>query len=226
MINAFRRRQLMGRVRSGDGSRLTPFRWWQTLSRCLFHVRLIDHTGDPHVFAVDVRHLTDPKPTADLEAGRGRAPASLYRDGLQTARSNVPTLFTVPGGTIHVATSGFGVKRMHFVPDDGGAERMLHPDPRSQEGRRASFAHRFPTVSRCIGLLSLVTLLIALSLGILHGLEAATAIPPVAERIGTFTSPVDLPTWATTGLLIAAFLAGYERATRLRHHWLIDSAAT
>ncbi|HIT77144.1 MAG TPA: hypothetical protein IAA98_16320 [Candidatus Avipropionibacterium avicola] len=226
MIKDFKRRWQMGKVRPGDGSRLKPFRWWQLLSRCLFHIRLIDQTGTPHLYAVDVHHMTDAKSKSDHDAGKGTAPAALYRDGVQIARSNVPTILTVPGGTIQVATSGFGVKRMHYIPDDTGAERMLHPDPRSQEGRRAKFADRHPALSRGVGLVSLVVLLIALSLSILQGVESITAIPPVAEHIGTFNSPVSLPAGANIAMILAAFLAGYERATRLRHHWLIDSAAT
>lgn len=226
MIKNFSRRWKMGRVRPGDGSRLKPFRWWQLLSRCLFSLRLIDQTGAPHLYAVDVHHMTDAKSRSDHEAGRGTAPAALYQDGVQIARSNVPTIFTVPGGTIEVATSGFGVKRMHYIADDTGTERMLHPDPRSQEGRRAAFADRHPALSRGVGLVSLVVLLIALGLSILQGIGSITAIPPVAEHIGTFEAPVRLPAWANIAMVLAGLLAGYERATRLRHHWLIDSAAT
>jgi hypothetical protein len=225
MLRSFTRWRQMGRVRRGDGSRLKPFRWWQTLTRCLFHVRLVDDAGTPHLYAVDVHHATDAKSAADHDQGRGTAPAALYRDGIQIARSNVPAMFTAPGGVIQVATSGFGVKRMHYIPDDGGEELPLHPDPRSQEGRRARFGERFPALSRGVALVSLAVLLVALGLSLLEGLEALTGIPPVAARVGTFDSPIDPPGWATIAMIIAGLLAGYERATRLRHHWLIDSAA-
>lgn len=225
MIRNIRKRWQTNRVRPGDGSHLREFRAWQLFSRSLFYIRLHEETGSPSLYAIDVHLLTDQKSRSDHEAGKGKAPAALYRDGVQVARSNVPTMFPVPGGFIEVATTGFGLKRMHYVTDDG-AERLLRPDPRSQEGRRAQFAERFPTVSNAIGIVSLIVLLVALALGLGHGVETFTEIPPIAEGIGTFESPVDLPVWVNTSIIIAALLAGYERATRLRHHWLIDSAAS
>nr|WP_179543019.1 hypothetical protein [Nesterenkonia xinjiangensis] len=215
----------MNKVRTGDGSHLRRFRPWQLFSRSLFYIRLADDTGHSHVYAVDVRLLTDSKSKADHEAGKGKPPASLYRDGLQIARSNVPTMFTVPGGVIHVATTEFGVRRMHYVTDDG-TEQLLQPDRRSQEGRRARLGEMFPTVSRLLALLSVVVLLVALSLSALQGVEVLTEIPPVAERVGTFRSPMRLSAWANTAVVIAGLLAGYERATRVRHHWLLDTAAS
>lgn len=215
----------MNKVRPGDGSQLRRFRFWQLLSRSLFYIRLADDAGHSRLYAVDVRLLTDPKSKADHEAGKGKPPAALYRDGVQIARSNVPTIFSVPGGVIQVATTGFGVRRMHLVTDDG-TEQLLRPDPRSQEGRRARFGEVLPTVSRLLALFSVVVLLISLTLSALQGLEVLTDIPPVAEHVGTFSSPVNLPAWANTGVVIAGILAGYERATRVRHHWLLDSAAS
>ncbi|NKY97978.1 hypothetical protein HGB44_09960 [Nocardiopsis dassonvillei subsp. albirubida] len=53
------------------------------------------------------------------------------------------------------------------------------------------------------------------------GLRAA----PVAERSGTFTSPVHLPVWLNTALALGAAAASTERALRLRCNWLPDSAA-
>lgn len=215
----------MNKVRPGDGSQLQRFRLWQLFSRSLFYIRLADNAGQSHVYAVDVRLLTDPKSKADHEAGKGKPPAALYRDGIQIARSNVPAMFAVPGGVIQVATTGFGVRRMHYMSDDG-TEQLLRPDRRSQEGRRARFGEVFPTVSRLLALISVVVLLVSLTLSALQGLEFLTEIPPVAERVGTFRSPVSLPAWANTGIVIAGLMAGYERATRVRHHWLLDTAAS
>lgn len=53
-------------------------------------------------------------------------------------------------------------------------------------------------------------------------MEQISSIPPVAERVGTFDSPVALPAWFNIGLTVAALLASTERALRLRYHWLLD----
>jgi hypothetical protein len=39
-----------------------------------------------------------------------------------------------------------------------------------------------------------------------------------------FTSPVHLPGWLNFGLGLGAAAASTERALRLRHNWLLDSA--
>lgn len=42
--------------------------------------------------------------------------------------------------------------------------------------------------------MTLVVLLTALVISLMHGVEAVTRIPVVAEHVGRFASPVDLPT--------------------------------
>ncbi|MFC3996125.1 hypothetical protein ACFOVU_09385 [Nocardiopsis sediminis] len=54
--------------------------------------------------------------------------------------------------------------------------------------------------------------------------EVAFEPPPVAERFGTFTSPVRLPAWLNIMLALGATAASAERALRLRHSRL-DSVA-
>ena len=105
---------------------------------------------------------------------------------------------------------------------DDGATRQLTPHPRTAEGRRARLDRRHPALSRGIGLLSLLILVVALLLGVPQIIEQITHIPPIAERIGTFTSPISLPSWFNITLVVAALLASTERAMRLRYHWLLD----
>ncbi|MEV0702387.1 hypothetical protein AB0I53_31340 [Saccharopolyspora sp. NPDC050389] len=225
MVKKFRRRWQLGKVRPGDGSALGEYRLWQAFSRSLFFLELAEPSGNSHVFAVDVRYLTDAKSKKQHDDAIGKSPAALYRDGVQVHRSNLPTTFPVPGGVIEVATSVFGLKRMHFVSEDG-SEHTLCPHRRSQEGLRARFAQRFPRTSAVIGAAAVVVLLTVLGVGLLHGMEILTRIDVVAEHAGTFISPLRLPAWATTTLFIAGLLAAVERALRLRYHWLIDSVAS
>lgn len=199
-------------MQPGDGHALQPYRWWQPFSRSLFHLRLGDGSGTPGVWSVDVRHGGDEN---------GEVFAQLYRDGVNHAQSKLPAVFAIPGGTIEVAVSGYGLRRCHFVTTEG-AERRLVPDPASAEGRRARLERAHPGLSRAIGLVSVLVLLVALALGIPQLVEQITAIPPVAERLGSFTSPVALPSWANVSLVVAALAASTERALRLRYHWLLD----
>lgn len=220
MVNNLKRRWQLAKVRSGDGSALRDYRFWQVFSRSLFFLELASPEGG-HSYAVDVKHLAEPRSRKEHEGGVGTPPAALYRDGVQIARSNLPTAFPVPGGVIEVAISAFGLKRMHFVPELGG-ERALRPHPRSQEGLRARFGDRFPRTSAVIGTVAWVILLAALVVNALHAVEVVTHSPAIAERVGTFVSPIHLPTWANVTLIVAALLSGVDRALRLQHNRFID----
>jgi hypothetical protein len=156
---------------------------------------------------------------------RQRPQAALYRDGVQVARANLPAVFPVPDGAIEVATGTYGLTRMHLVPAQGPA-RTLRPHPRTMEGRRARFGHRFPVLSRLLGVVAVLVLLISLVVTVPQVLEQVTMLEPVAERVGTFTSPISLPAWANISLLVAGALAAFERALTLRNHWLIDADTT
>lgn len=155
----------------------------------------------------------------------GKAPAALYRDGVQLYRSKLPTTFPVPGGVIEVAANGFGASRMHFV-DPQGNEQVLAPHHRAAEGLRARFDLRFPRLSKMIGILAILILLVCLVTGIPQGVEFLTSFDVISERFGTFTSPIQLPDWANVSLFMAGLGAGTERALTLRHHWLIDVDTT
>ncbi|MDT0301774.1 hypothetical protein [Streptomonospora wellingtoniae] len=218
MFEEWRRRRAAQRVKPGNGRPLKPFRWWQPASRALFYLPLRSDGGREAVYAVDVSYVQ----RIFSEDGKGKA--HLYLDGRHHAESKLPAAFPVPGGTIDVVPTAFGLRRCHYVTA-AGAERQLVPDQRSGEGRRARLAREHPALSRGIGLLSLALLLVPLLLLIPQILEAAFQLPPVTRRFGTFTSPVHLPVWLNVALALGAAAASVERAMRLRYNWLLDSAA-
>lgn len=212
MISDWKRRRAARRVKPGDGHPLPRYRWWQPLSRALFHLRLAAPDGRQETWSVDVRLWGD---------DNGEVIADLYRDGLHQARSKLPAELPVPGGRIEVVASSYGLRRCHYVGDDG-EQRQLTPDPASAEGRRARLDRRHPGLSRTIGLVSFAVLAVALVLGIPQLVQQVTEIPPIAERVGTFTSPIQLPGWFNIGLVVATVVASTERALRLRYNWLLD----
>lgn len=212
MFSNGKRRRRAKKVGPGDGHPLQRFRWWQPFSRSLLHLRLVEEDGRRRIWSVDVRHGGD---------SEGNVKAQLYRDGFHHATSRLPAAFPVPGGTIEVETSSYGLKRCHFVTADG-AEHQLSPDRASAEGRRAWLDREHRGLSRLIGAVSITILLVSLVLGIPQIVEQITRIPWVAEHIGTFTSPIHLPAAFNVSLVIASLLASTERALRLRNNWLLD----
>ncbi|MEU2946520.1 hypothetical protein ABZ617_10875 [Nocardiopsis alba] len=217
MYQQWRRRRAEKRVAPGDGRALQRFRWWQVPGRALFHLDHADPWGLPRHYAVDVRHWGN-QSSGEVEAG-------LYLDGRRHAVGRIPVAFPIEGGVIEVDMSDYGMKRCHFVADDG-TERLLTPDPRSPEGRRARFGRRHPGVSRAIGAVSIVFLLVGLALLAQEIAVTLSEIPPIAERFGRIEPLFDLPRWLDVTLAIAAALAATERALRLRYHWLIDAGAS
>ncbi|MFI7016613.1 hypothetical protein [Streptomyces sp. NPDC050164] len=215
MITEWRRQRAVARVKSGDGRPLQRFRWWQLPGRALFHLRLSDDAGRRTEYAVDVRHWGN--------QSSGSVRAHLYRDGRRHAESRIPAVFPVPGGTIEVAMSGFGIKRCHYVTT-GGTAQQLAPDPKSAEGRRARLDRAHPTLSRSIAFLSVFMLITGVGLNLLQALEPISHIPPVAGSVGTFDSPVHLPLWLNITLGLGAVLGSTERALRLRYSRLLDGA--
>lgn len=214
-----RRQRAAKRIKDGNGRALKPFRWWQMLSRALFYLprEVEGEQGPGQVYAVDVPYWQ----RIATEDGKGKA--HLYLEDRHHAVSTLPAAFPVEGGFIEVMPSAFGMRRCHYVPDNG-PDRQLVPDEKSAEGRRARMDRNHPVRSRLIGALSLLVLIIAVLLVIPQIVEYLTQIPPVQERFGKFTSPVDLPLWLNIALGLAAATASVERATRLRYSWL-DSMA-
>jgi len=195
-------------VKPGDGRALKPYRWWQTIWRTIFTIELPEPDGTQHEYAVDVDYFD--------------WTIRLYRDGVNTATASYPVKFEVPGGIIDVNLSLYGTSRMHFVSDDGD-HTQLRPNPTSGEGWRARFAHRHPWPSRIIGWLAIAILLTSLVLLVPQVIERISQIEWVAENIGTFTSPIDLPAEVNTALTVAGVIASIERALSMRNHWLIDA---
>jgi hypothetical protein len=182
--------------------------------RAVFYLSLPPVAGRPTEYAVELPHRAD--------TGSGKARAHLYLNGRHHAESKLPAAFPVEGGTIEVAISAFGIKRCHYVTADG-TERQLVPDPRSLEGRRARLEHDHPALSRSIGILSVLMLLIGFGLNLLQLAEPISRIPAIAAGIGTFESPVRLPIWLNLALAVGAVLGSTERALRLRYN-LLDQA--
>ena len=209
-----RQRQAKG-VKPGDGRPLPRFRWWQMLSRSVFSIEVGEPTGTA-TWSIDVRQWGD--------KDDGEVRARLYRDGLQHAVSKVPARFTVPGGAIEVVVGSFGIKRCHLVADDG-TETQLTPHPRSAEGRRARFDRDHATASRVIGAVSMLAVLVGLVIALLAIAESVSQVPPIAETVGTFDSPLDLPLWLAITLGVTAVVGSVERALRLRSSWIDDLAS-
>jgi hypothetical protein len=211
-----RRRRAVKRITVGDGRALKRFRWWQLLTRSLFYLTLTAADGRRSSYAVDVGHLGDPT--------SGDVTAQLFLDGRQHAVSKTPAVFPITGGVIEVATSAFGLKRCHYVPVKGPAQQLT-ADAASAEGLRAAFDREYPAVSRGVGILSLTLLAGSLLILIPQLLGTLSLLPPVAEYIGTFVSPIQLPAWLNATVTVVTVAASTERALRLRHNVLLDGGA-
>ena len=185
------------------------------MGRSLRTVTLRAPGGSASTYAVDVRRAGD--------RSDGAVRARLYRDGLLLARSTMPARFPVPGGHIEVAVGTFGLRRCHYVPTDG-SEVPLTPDPASAEGRRARLHRTHPRLSRSIGVLSAALVLAGLCVAVPQIFEALSAAPPIADAIGTFTSPVHLSPMGNVLIGLATAIASTERALRMRSSWLDDLA--
>ena len=204
------------RVRAGSGEPQRKYRWWQMFSRSLRSITLTSEDGRPSIHTVEVRH------GGDMTDGEVRA--RLYVDGSLQSFAKMPTRFPVPGGHIEVAITSFGLKRCHYVRANG-VQQQLTPDPRSAEGRRARLHRQHPGASRVIGLLSIAFVAIGLCVEIPQIIEALSQIPPVADSIGTFTSPLQLPLQLNLLVGLAAIVGSTERALRMRSSWIDELAS-
>ncbi|MEB8336091.1 hypothetical protein [Streptomyces endophyticus] len=216
MMREWRRRRAVRRVEPGDGRPLKRFRWWQVPFRALFHLRLTHTDGRHEVYSVDVRH--------GQNQSSGNVRARLYLGGRLHSQSRLPAVLPVPGGVVEVRMSGFGLKRCHYVTDDG-AEHQLTPDPASAEGRRARLDRSHPALSRCVATFSAIVLVAAVAVLVPQLVEQLTAPAAIAQHTGRFHSPVDLPKWANIAIGLATAAASTERALRLRYSRLLDGAA-
>src|SRR5690606_14306720 len=103
----------------------------------------------------------------------------------------------------------------------GGAEQLI-PHPQSAIGRRLAFHRDHPSLSRSVGAISVLMLLIGVGVNGVQLLEDLSQIPPVAEQFGAFESPLRLPIWLNVALGLGAGVAASERALRMKYHWLLD----
>lgn len=204
------------RVHAGSGEPLRRYRWWQVFGRSLRTLTLLLPDGTPSTYTVDVRHA------GDMTDGATRA--RLYVNGSLHSYAKLPARFSVPGGHIEVAITGFGLKRCHYVRPDG-TEFQLTPDPVSAEGRRARLQHRRPGLSRLIGVISTTLVLVGFGIEVPQIIEALSQIPPIADSIGTFISPVRLPLQVNLIIGLAAVIGSTERALRMRSSWIDELAS-
>lgn len=199
------------RQKRGDGRPLEPFRWWHLVSGRKLFALTVPRPGAPDVvYAVDVRTDDDGDPRAHL-----------YRDGAHAVVSKLPAKFAVEGGVIQVAAGTYGLRRMHYVTPDG-SERLLTPHPRSAIGRRLRLDHSHPVASRWIAGTAIVFLIVGVAVNVPQLAQVISEIPPIAERFGTFVSPIHLPLWLNITLGAGAALASMERGLRLRYNWVLD----
>lgn len=193
-----------------EGKPLRPFRRREVLHRVLYTVEHPGPNGDRVVY------------TAEVDLSREDGCAELYADGRRRAKAELPAAFPVPGGVIEVDMSLYGIRRAHLVLD-GGGEQRLAPAPGTIEDLRGRLHRRHPRVSRAIAGLAIAILALNLVLAVPQALELVTGIPRVAELLGSFTSPVALPPWLNTALILAGVLAAVERVLTLRRNRVLDA---
>lgn len=212
----WRDRRAARRVQAGDGQPLPRFRWWQLLSRSLLTLKLPTPEGATSTHTIDVRHLGD--------RDDGEVRARLYVDGLLAAHSKLPARFSVPSGHIDVAVGNYGLRRCHYVHGDG-TETQLRPHPATAEGRRAALQRNHPRVSRLVGIVATFFVLAGVCVALPQIAQTISQVPPIAESLGVFESPVRLSATANIVVGIVAVLGSTERALRLRSNWLDNLAS-
>lgn len=224
MLSDRQRRKGAEDTRAGDGRPLEPFRWWQLLTgRKLLRLPLTYADGSRIDYVVDVR--TSGTQARDDELDLYEGMVHLYLDGRHHAASPLPAVMPVEGGVIEVSLGSAGLRRAHYLPDGGTAQRLI-PHPKTAIGRRLRFDRDHPALSHLLGAISIVVLVVGVGVNGVQLLEVLSEVPPVAERFGHFDSPLDLPLWLNIALGFGAGLAATERALRLKFHWLLDAFGT
>ncbi|MFG2011570.1 hypothetical protein ACGFNF_21145 [Micromonospora sp. NPDC048868] len=101
-----------------------------------------------------------------------------------------------------------------------GAATQLTPHAASAEGRRAHLHRTRPGLSRLVGVVSTLLVLVGICVAVPQLVETISHAPPVADSLGTFDLPVHLPLAANLVAGIAAVAGSTERALRLRSNRL------
>ncbi|MGP9501936.1 hypothetical protein ACT3TS_06945 [Specibacter sp. AOP5-B1-6] len=224
MLSDRQRREGAKRTHAGDGRPLEPFRWWHLLSgRKLLLLPLVHADGSRAGYVVDVRVSGKQARENDMNLSDGMV--HLYLDGRHHAASPLPAVMPVEGGVIEVSLGSAGLRRAQYLPDGAAAQRLI-PHPKTAIGRRLRFDRDHPALSRLLGAISIVVLVVGVGVNGVQLLEVLSGIPPVAEHFGHFDSPLDLPLWLNIALGFGAGLAATERALRLKFHWLLDAFGT
>ena len=146
---------------------------------------------------------------------RFRRAVHLYRDGLEVEVQRSPATFHLDASaTIEASMSLLGMRRVDLVVE--GEPTMLTPVEGTAEGWRLQLVRERPDLSRLIGAISWIVLVIALVY------EVPQLIALIGGVMGAdYEPPVVLPGAANLVLGIAALAAALERALRFKsNRWL------
>ena len=177
---------------------LSPLGGWDLVARGRFETRY-----DGHVWTVDLDYF---------DFGER---LHLYRDGLEVEVQRSPATFHLDASaTIEASMSLLGMRRIDLVVE--GEPTMLTPVEGTAEGWRLQLARERPDLSRLIGAISWIVLVIALVY------EVPQLIALIGGVVGAdYEPPVMLPGAANFVLGIAALAAALERALRFKsNRWL------
>lgn len=176
----------------GERRSLTPLDGWNALFRGRFET-----VHDGHTWTVDVDFL-------DF-----KQKLNLYRDGAPIDAQKSPARFQLRAGTTIEASMGvLGMRQIDLVVD--GQTKALAPVDGTLEAWRLGLERDRPRLSRAIGAVSWIVLVIALVTGI-GELIALTGVEP----------PFTIPQPFNTIIGFAALLAALERALRFKtNRWL------
>jgi hypothetical protein len=177
---------------------LRPLGGWDIVTRGRFEAQ---HDG--HLWTVDLDYF---------DFGEK---LHLYRDGSEVEVQRSPARFRLDDhAEIDAAMSLFGMKRVELVVDDRTTE--LVPVDGTAEGWRLGLERERPGLSRSVGVISWMVLVVALVY------EVPQLIALVGNALGADVDPpVTLPAAANLLLGLAALAAAIERALRFKtSRWL------
>jgi hypothetical protein len=172
---------------------LRPLSGWDLVSRGRFETR---HEG--HVWTVDLDYF---------DFGNK---VHLYRDGVEVDVQKSPATFRLAeDAAIKASTGLLGMREIHLVAD--GATNLLTPVDGTAEAWRLGLERERPRLSRVIGAISWIVLVLAL----------IYEVPQIVGLIPGVDPPFSLPGAANTMLGLLALAAALERALRFKSsRWL------
>jgi hypothetical protein len=186
--------------------KLQPLGRWERLVRGRFEIR---HNGS--LYVVDSLYI-------DLDER-----IRLYRDGeLAEVRRGRARFRLGDGARIEAAAAKLGMKYVHMRVDGIPDPIPLQPSNGTPEAWRARLDREHPDLSRIIGFVSLVVLLVVLVIelpGLVNLVGSLTPLVGWPEfKVPTF----GLPVWANAGLILTGGLAGLERSLSMEYNALLD----